>query len=52
MPRRTAAVYDNAVSPFNTLDESFVVQGATVTARGYSVAEGIEAYWISIETGP
>ena len=48
MPDRVSAVYDNAVSPFNELDDSDVVQGATVTARGYSVAGGIEAYWISI----
>jgi hypothetical protein len=52
LPDRIAAVYDNAVSPFHTLDDSDVVQGATVTARGYLVAGGIEAYWISIASVP
>lgn len=52
MPDRGSAVYDNAVSPFHALDDSDVVQGATVTARGYSVAGGIEAYWISIASVP
>jgi hypothetical protein len=52
MPDRGSADYDNAVSPFQTLDDSDVVQGATVTARGYFVAGGIEAYWISIASVP
>ncbi len=55
MPDRGSAVYDNAVSPFNRLDQSIVVKGARVTARGYPAdapTGGVEAYWISIETGP
>ena len=50
-PNRDSAVYDNAVSPFNPLDQSFIVQGARVTARGYPAdapTGGVEAYWISI----
>jgi hypothetical protein len=47
-PDRFTALYDNAVSPFGPLDESFVVKGGFVTARGYPALEGIEAYWISL----
>lgn len=48
MPGRFSAFYDNAVSPFNSLDDSFIVKGAKVTARGYRAMDGVKAYWISI----
>lgn len=51
MPDREHAIYDNAVSPFNRLNDSFVVKGARVIARGYPAdapAGGVEAFWISI----
>lgn len=51
-PDRFTALYDNAVSPFHTLDESYVVKEALVTVRGYPVPGGIDAYWISIVPGP
>jgi hypothetical protein len=47
-PDRFTALYDNAVSPFGLLDESFVVKGAFATTRGYPALDGIEAYWISL----
>ena len=45
---RVSAIYDNAVSPFNSLDDSFIVKGAKVTVRGYPAMDGVKAYWISI----
>jgi hypothetical protein len=46
-PSRTDAVYDNAVS-HELLSDTDVVQGATITARGYLTDVGIDAFWISI----
>jgi len=47
-PFRAGALYDNAVFPFETLDDAAVVKGATITARGFAATEGVEAFWISI----
>jgi hypothetical protein len=52
-PSRTSAVYDNAVS-HELLSDTSVVQGTTITARGYfvtgepGVPGGIDAFWISV----
>lgn len=50
-PSRTTAVYDNAdvSSGHESLSDSDVVMGATITARGYFVTGvGIDAFWISV----
>lgn len=56
-PSRTTAYYDNsaAASSYPRLPEGdlAIVDNAVVTARGYAVAGGIEAFWISVyATGP
>ena len=48
MPSRTAAYYDNAVSPFTQLTDGSIVDNAAIIARGYKVAGGIDAFWISV----
>ena len=52
-PSRADAVYDNAdvSSGYESLFDTDVVMGATITARGYfvtGVPGGIDAFWISI----
>ncbi len=47
-PDRLNALYDNNAPPFNLLTDNVVVPGVKVTARGYAVPGGIDAYWISI----
>ncbi len=52
-PDRFSAVYDNALFPYERLDQSFIADNVAVTARGYTrfvggVPVGVEAYWISI----
>ena len=50
-PSRIDAVYDNAdvSSGYESLFDTDVVMGATITARGYFVeGVGIDAFWISI----
>ncbi|NJD61283.1 MAG: DUF4382 domain-containing protein [Deltaproteobacteria bacterium] len=48
-PSRASARYDNNAD-LSVIDigQAAIVQGAIVTARGYAVAGGVEAYWISI----
>jgi hypothetical protein len=48
MPSRTTAYYDNAVAPFSQLTDAAIVDNAAITARGYAVTGGIDAFWISI----
>jgi hypothetical protein len=48
MPDRFLAYYDNAVAPFDPLTDAAIDNNVQVKARGYNVAGGIEAYWISI----
>jgi hypothetical protein len=48
MPSRTTAYYDNAVSPFTQLTDASIVDNAAIIARGYKVAGGIDAFWISV----
>lgn len=47
MPTRFTARYDNNANLL-LLSQAAIVQGAAVTARGYAVAGGTEAYWISV----
>ncbi len=47
-PDRLNALFDNNAPPFNLLTDNAVVVGAPVTARGYAVVGGIDAFWISI----
>jgi len=47
-PDRFLAYYDNAVAPFDPLTDAAIDNNVQVKARGYNVAGGIEAYWISI----
>ena len=47
MPSRTGAYYDNAVD-LSRLSDTDIKDHAAITARGYNVAGGIDAYWISI----
>ncbi len=47
-PDRLNALFDNNAPPFNLVTDNVVVVGASVTARGYAVAGGIDAFWISI----
>ena len=46
-PSRTAAYYDNAVD-FSRLSDTNIKDNTGITARGYKVNGGIDAYWISI----
>jgi hypothetical protein len=46
-PTRTTAYYDNAVDS-TQLSHLNIVDNAAIIARGYKVAGGIKAYWISI----
>jgi hypothetical protein len=48
MPDRFLAYYDNAVAPHDPLTDAAIDNNVQVKARGYNVAGGIEAYWISI----
>lgn len=47
-PGRFTAYYDNAVAPHDQLTDAAIDNNVQVKARGYNVAGGIEAYWISI----
>jgi len=47
-PDRLNALFDNNAPPFNLLTDNAVVLGANVTARGYAVPGGIDAFWISV----
>ncbi len=47
-PDRLNALFDNNAPPFNLVTDNAVVVGANVTARGYAVPGGIDAFWISI----
>lgn len=46
-PTRTTAYYDNGVDSTQLSDVN-IVDNAAIIARGYKVAGGIKAYWISI----
>lgn len=49
MPSRFGARYDNnADLSLLAIGQAAIVQGAVVTARGYAVAGGTAAYWISV----
>ncbi len=48
MPSRATAFYDNAVAPYPQLTDAAIVDNAAITARGYAVTGGIDAFWISI----
>jgi len=51
LPSRTTAYYDNSADPAFprlTNGDQAIVDNVSVTARGYAVPGGIEAYWISI----
>jgi hypothetical protein len=48
MPDRFLAFYDNAVAPHGLLTDAAIDNNVQVEARGYNVAGGIEAYWITI----
>jgi Domain of unknown function (DUF4382) len=48
-PSRASARYDNnADLSLLAIGQAAIVQGAVVTARGYAVQGGTEAYWISV----
>jgi hypothetical protein len=47
MPGRMTAYYDNAVDSARLFDTN-LFDNAAITARGYRVAGGIDAFWISI----
>ena len=47
MPSRAGAYYDNAAD-LSRLSDANITDNATITARGYKVTGGIDAYWISI----
>ena len=48
-PSRSTARYDNnADLSLLAIGQAAIVQGAVVTARGYAVPGGTEAYWISV----
>ena len=48
-PSRNGARYDNnADLSLLAIGQAAIVQGAVVTARGYAVPGGTEAYWISV----
>ncbi len=48
MPSRTTAFYDNAIAPYPQLSDAAIVDNAAITARGYAVTGGIQAFWISV----
>jgi hypothetical protein len=48
MPSRTTAFYDNAIAPYAQLSDAAIVDNAAITARGYAVSGGIQAFWISV----
>lgn len=50
-PSRTGAYYDNA-SDFSRLFDTNIKNNASITARGYKVTGGIDAFWISIGSVP
>ncbi len=47
-PDRFTAYYDNVDSPHVALTQAAVDNNVFVTARGYAVAGGIDAFWITI----
>ena len=47
-PDRFTAYYDNGVLPYTQLTQAAIDNNVQVKARGYNVAGGIEAYWITI----
>lgn len=47
-PARADARYDNTADPAMTFSDNAVVNGVDVTARGYAVAGGIDAFWVSV----
>jgi hypothetical protein len=47
-PDRFLAYYDNAVAPHDPLTDAAIDNNVQVKARGYNVAGGIDAFWISI----
>ncbi len=47
-PSRTTAFYDNAIAPYPQLTDAAIVDNAAITARGYAVSGGIQAFWISV----
>ena len=48
MPSRVTAFYDNAIAPYPQLSDAAIVDNAAITARGYAVTGGIQAFWISV----
>ena len=48
MPDRLAAYYDNAAAPHDPLTDLAIDNNVAVKARGYSVTDGIDAYWITV----
>jgi hypothetical protein len=47
MPGRSTAYYDSDTAPHVPSNQAMIATGEAVTARGYGVPGGIEAYWIS-----
>ncbi len=48
IPDRSLAYYDNAAFPHARLTDAAIDNNIQVKARGYAVAGGIEAFWISV----
>ena len=48
MPDRSLAYYDNAAFPYGRLNDAIIDNNIQVKARGYAVAGGIEAFWVSV----
>jgi hypothetical protein len=47
-PDRFTAYYDNGTFPHPLLTQAAVDNGVQIKARGYNVAGGIEAFWITV----
>lgn len=50
MPSRETAFFDDIAAPHDPLTQGAIAADRQVIARGYALAGGIQAYWISVES--